>query len=564
MADPIFQPVERWLNRDEFSIRREIIPNTTARGSPVSQPKFLPSVFEDAHSWPLQWGGPEVEKARFYAHKQFNAGAQKRMENAGRRLAEMARKEGARVRATVAVTKYKERNLLERVTYKFEGVTKANVIEPLGEITIVQDLSQEQRTAIVEGQLVPQRGGSDVLEYSFKGRTVKIDPTKMIKISPDDVFASLDSRLADFIHGLKKGPLAHGPKAPAGGQGGETKPASPTRQEQAASRQLGGARTAEAPRLTGNKATDTRMLGGGRPAPAQRAATRPIPPSPTPRAPDPATIVSSTPPRQASPAEVRALEKDLASGETEVVNIGNKTARVTVKEIGAIFKTGVKAAARTLLPSIIGLLEQKIIESKVASGVERGINQLYTQYPQVRQILDEKASVRAAYQKAKSNLDTNGKVWQAQIERATTYGSKTWDEAHNAIIDNVSAIGWYYQTVMDRNHKLNVMINELGRLGNEIDAYSSGLVRIANEMEGKVLLTLRVIGGYPFALELFGWAQFMRQMADNVGSYQAVRSEIERGYTDAFEAGTKLEIELSDLIDRWNTVLANAEQAAGI
>jgi len=44
---------------------------------------------------------------------------------------------------TVAVTRYKERNLLERATYKFEAVFKAGntyKIEPLGEISIHQGL----------------------------------------------------------------------------------------------------------------------------------------------------------------------------------------------------------------------------------------------------------------------------------------------------------------------------------------------------------------------------------------------------------------------------------------
>src|SRR5215210_6299308 len=134
MPENPFDPREGWLNRDEFSVRREIIPVTTERAS-HSQPKNLPPVFEDAHPWPLQWGGQEIKQGRFYAHKKFNAGVQKRVENAGARLAQTAKDQGARIRGTVAVTRYKEHNLLERATFKFEAVFKIGndyKIAPLG------------------------------------------------------------------------------------------------------------------------------------------------------------------------------------------------------------------------------------------------------------------------------------------------------------------------------------------------------------------------------------------------------------------------------------------------
>ncbi len=152
-------------------------------------------------------------EGRFYAHDRFNNSAQRIAEGAGKRLAETARAQGARIRCTVAVTRYKELNLLERATYKFEAVFKIGdhyKIAPLGEFTLVQDLSQEQRTALVRGTPLSS-GGSGVMEYrldvklggKLESKVVKIDPDKLVKIPHGDVFASLESKLADFIEGLR-------------------------------------------------------------------------------------------------------------------------------------------------------------------------------------------------------------------------------------------------------------------------------------------------------------------------------------------------------------------------
>ena len=202
--DDPFTPIAGYLDetRDQFSVRREIIPDLTKRGSPPPQAKHLPSIFEDAHPWPLQWGGTEIKKGRFFATKDFNAGAQKSLENAGVRLAEFANEHNVRIRATASVTRYKERNLLERATYKFEAVSSQGKVEPLGEVTVTQSLTQKQRTALVEGTLI-SRPDEAVLEYRLKGELVRIDTKKLVVISSDDVFASSEERLGDFIVGLE-------------------------------------------------------------------------------------------------------------------------------------------------------------------------------------------------------------------------------------------------------------------------------------------------------------------------------------------------------------------------
>jgi hypothetical protein len=270
-ADP-FLPEERWLNRDEFSVRRRIIPTTTPRLPAPIQPRNLPSICEGAHPWPLQWGGKDIREGHFYAHKIINAGAQKRLENAGLRLAETARAQGAEIRCTATVTRYKQANLLERATYKFEAVFKVGDPQPLGEITIAQNLSFEQRRALVEGTLISDAITADtVLEYRWNGKVVKIDPKKLFRISTSDVFASL-TKLGDFVHGLKR--TSRERRTPRGRQ---IQKAERARIAQADKEASARATPPDSPHLTKNNGVEGRSVESGRPTATQRGTGRRIP-----------------------------------------------------------------------------------------------------------------------------------------------------------------------------------------------------------------------------------------------------------------------------------------------
>jgi hypothetical protein len=72
--------------RHTFRVTRKVTAITTrrARRRHPKHPNLQPR-FHGAHSWPLQWGGPEVEEAHFNAHERVNTSIQRRAENAIRR-----------------------------------------------------------------------------------------------------------------------------------------------------------------------------------------------------------------------------------------------------------------------------------------------------------------------------------------------------------------------------------------------------------------------------------------------------------------------------------------------
>ena len=150
---------------------REIIPKTTARGSPPAQPKNVPQYSKTRI--PGHCSGAERRFGRDHsdAHKYLMPGTNSLPRRKGSRTrasgSPRLRMNRCAIRATVAVTRYnKESNLLERATYKFEAVAKIGneyQIKPLGEISIPK---LERRPAESARQwytdIVPQGQGAGV------------------------------------------------------------------------------------------------------------------------------------------------------------------------------------------------------------------------------------------------------------------------------------------------------------------------------------------------------------------------------------------------------------------
>jgi hypothetical protein len=514
MPDP-FASDERWLSRDEFSVRREIVPQTTPRGSPPPKAKFLPSIFEDAHPWPLQWGGKEITEGRFFAHKDFNAGVQKRMENAGVRLAETAKQQGVRIRCTVAVTRYKERNLLERVLFLFEAgfeVSKGQwTFEPLGEITAVQDLTQEQRVALVEGTPMSPPGAA-ALEYKLKGKTVTIDPKRIAKVPTDDVFASLDRKLGDFITGLKR--TTKEPKTPRGKQIEKAEKAAIREADKESLARTSA--TGRDPQLTGDKGTAARGVEGGKPLRTERATARPTP--------SPSTTTTTTPSGTNKPAatlqdrinaasrtqptaeQVEALERALSNGETEVASTGGNRIRVTVKQVAkkgaGVAKGGIRAVAG-LLPQIAGVIVQHEVDSYVSAGVERGIKWIQANYPNPEDVAPDHPTTRVNALAARKELEAKGSLWRAQAAPGAKYGIQARGDAIKSIEKNLHAVDQYNNYLVERLTKISAKHDQLYPVWDEVDRHQQAVYTLANELENKVELAAMLPGGYNFALELF-------------------------------------------------------------
>jgi hypothetical protein len=571
MPENPFDPQERWLNRNEFSVRREITPVTTPRGS-HSQPGNLPSVFEDAHPWPLQWGGPEIKQGRFYAHKKFNSGVQKRVENAGARLAQIAKNQGARIRGTVAVTRYIEHNLLERATFKFEAVFKIGndyKIEPLGEITILQDFTPEQRTAFVKGTAIPSKD-VDVLHYQLGTKVVDIDPVKAIKIPPGDVFASLEGKLGDVIHGLKtqtkEGKTATGKQIEKA-----EKDAIIKADKKAAANTT--ALPAKSPRATDNKGISDHHVADGRPTQVERATTAVPTASGLPSS---STVqekldnfVSRKPP---SAEQVKILEASLNKGMTNVTDVGGNRIKVTVKK-GSLMAVKASKVANNPVVGVLSLIDDRIpdldpnsliqgaVQKYVTAGIQRGLQWLDNDYPPVENLLKAEAKARENYDKAKAELNDQESNWKRFLKLLPPT-DKIWQFANKKVTLYLDVLDIYWGLIESRNMRL-AATKELAPLPDHIQTYVSILAKLASELEDKAGIALMIPHGYYFGLELFRYSQFVWNLVKQVSALGSAIGFRESEYKGAIEKGITLQREIKALSDKWEGVLATAQEAAG-
>ena len=148
---------EGWLDRDQFTVRRKVL---LSKGTRKATPKnyklwaILKKLdFEGAHIWPLNWGGREVDQM-FWALPAVNNSIQKRAENATKRFAERLKGTGIDLYVTATAKKYGQLQLFERITYKYELVAADGRILDLGKVEIRQELSVQQRLALVDGKPV--------------------------------------------------------------------------------------------------------------------------------------------------------------------------------------------------------------------------------------------------------------------------------------------------------------------------------------------------------------------------------------------------------------------------
>ena len=156
MARDPLRTFEGWVSRDNFAVRREVIPITTERRTRPPRNRLLKALeFQGAHVWPLKWGGAEVPRV-FYAHgPTVNLSLQALVENAMLRLAKLAGPHGVRIFVTADAWRYTEQlDLLERITYRVEAVTPDLVAHDLGEVTVFQNLTLAQRRALVAGERI--------------------------------------------------------------------------------------------------------------------------------------------------------------------------------------------------------------------------------------------------------------------------------------------------------------------------------------------------------------------------------------------------------------------------
>ena len=548
----------------------------TAERGAHSQSKFLPEVFEDAHPWPLQWGGTEVKEGRFYAVKPFNAGAQKRIENAGRRLAEVARHEGASIRGTVAVTRYQQRNLLERATYKFEAVIKVGdeyKIAPLGEITLTQDLSPEQRRALVEGKLISD-GKARVLEYRLDNRVIRIDTEKAPRIPSGDVFVASESRLADFIHGLKKSTPE--PKTAQGKQIQKDERAAIVNADKESKDRTAAkpaAKPAAAPQATDNKSTEARTMTQGRPTQAERAAPRP----PQAASPSPAPAAAKFKPASPSPIapnaeQVKQLEKSLSNGMTRVVDAGGNHVKVILKKgalvgVGAVKGYNQVSGVLQMLDERIPVLDpstlmQNAIEKRVSGGIEEAFKWLNTNYPPVQNFLKREEKARESSIKASEMLAAGEPVWRTVLSHPLVYPSNT-RVAIDAVMKQLTALYDYGRLIDVRIRKL-APTKELALLETQLDQYVSALRNLASELEDKAELALMLPFGYYFGIELLGWSFFVQNISGTISSLSGALYQRQYDYQEAVDKGIKVQEEIKAVLNRWDPLIVSAQQALGI
>jgi hypothetical protein len=203
--DPL-RTFETRPSSDNFAVRREVVPVKTERVTSPPPNRHLKKLgFQGAHIWPLNWGGPELKRV-FYAHgPTVNLSIQKRVENAIGRLTRMANRHGIRIFVTADAWRYRERDLLERITYRIEAVTPDLVAHDLGEITVHQNLSQQQRTDLVEGRDITIRRERIV---SFEGRA---------RTSRQQLVAVIDWLRRTTVRGPRRGRHLAQPDGGAGG-----------------------------------------------------------------------------------------------------------------------------------------------------------------------------------------------------------------------------------------------------------------------------------------------------------------------------------------------------------
>ena len=589
MANP-FDPDERWLNPNEYSVRRELINQTTERGPRPARDTTLPSIFEDAHPWALQWGGTEVWEGRFYATKDFNAGAQKIMENAGKRLTAAAGREGMKIRATVAVTRRSGNNLnlVERATYKFEVAKKVGTewkFESLGEITLLQSFDKDQMTALEKGTLKSSPTAT-VLEYSVNGKAVTIDTKKVVRIPTEDVFVSIESKLAGFIEGVKRST----PQKQTT-QGKEIKKA-----EKEAIRKAdeeSAARThvpdPEPNRLTDNKAKENTGVKGGRPTDAERATTHTPPPASTP--PQSTKDRLSTASREApSSSQLTTLETELSRGRMEVSRTSGNGVKVVFKTVGKAGRTLVGKGIGAIrsynqVASVLQLLDDRIpvldpnvliekeLSSQVAEGVQRGVKWLNKTYPPLDDLFpaDQKLGMEyenaeIAYQTAREQLEEgNGRIWEAALKAGKASGGWArdhWDIAHKKVLECIKDMDSFSDKITERSGILAGKVNELDWFESEIEPYRSALYQVSQELEHLADLALRIPGGYSFGLGLFQWSQFVYGLGGQVGGLTNAISDIRSTYNKDIEKGGKVQDDISALIKKWGTIVATADSAA--
>jgi hypothetical protein len=459
-------------------------------------------------------------------------------------------------------------NLLERATYKFEAVSsqgKAWRIEPLGEVTVTQSLTQKQRTALVEGTLV-SRPGEAVLEYRLKGEVVRIDTGKLVAISSDDLFASLEKRLGGFVVGLEAETTE--PKSPRAKEAAKAEQAAIIEADKKSAK-----RTAVPPvdesKVANQRATENRGVAGGRVAAEERAITRPALATTQPAAllPNQAELESrlnSVSRRAPTADEVETLERNLSRGETEVASAGRgEGMRVSMKPSNSIVGTGAMAAAG-FLPAITGALVQGAISSKVTSAIENGTRWIDSHYPPAQTYLKEEEKLRKKALEAKDALETSGSVWERMLARGMPIGKQGYDRAHEYVQMHLQALEAYDRRIYSRNSILAGKRNELDRLLNEVNVYVAALYKLAQELEDKVVLACSLPAGYYFGLELLGWSQYVHGVAGRMSPLLAAMEARESDYSKAMDDGTKRRDEMDIIDDHWVAIMMKAVQSAGL
>ncbi len=350
---------ERYLDRDTFTVRRPILTTTTPRNS--KHHTHLPKIFEGAHPWPLQWGGPEVREAHWFAHDVVNNGFQNRLERAGRRFAERLKGTDYQLYATTVATCYPERSLLKEYIVRFEAVDKAGNVTPLGEVSVEQSLTLAQRRALVEGEVVQgQHGGRMVIRHG--GKTVTIDPDpvskRMVVIPNPEMFGDVGYRVNELARGFqrKSGEAKSKPAA---------KPAAPPRPAPAAvnaapapnppASTVPTSRTGVEGRALGNTtaAAANRGSTAATPAPTQTTGSTPVTVQPSKPAPaQPALNPSSVKIEVTAPlANALARQQALAGGAMELYSR-------QLANMRAAASADAEAAVLQLQPAVDRLREQ--------------------------------------------------------------------------------------------------------------------------------------------------------------------------------------------------------------
>jgi hypothetical protein len=613
MADNPFRlTVSENAAMGEITVTGGIDPKTkVARTYRETRPATLPNIFEDSHPWPIAWGGgKEVTQGRLFSAKDFNAGAMARAEKAGARLAEAYAEQGARIRATVAVSRYPEGELklMNTAIYSFEvGRLEKGVwrFESLAEVSITQSLSDTQRLALSKGTPL-SKPGETVLRYRLDGEVIEINTRKLAKVS-GDAFGDIEALVGGAGKGWQrstpdrrsarardsankeKGAIRQADKEskertavpePTEAEVAEMRRTAPktaterqremraaaeaqTAKQAAAQQQRTPSPTAQERGVAGSGATQAdRGLGDARVGSAERGVAPPPPPAAT--QPSSAEIerrLASASRRAPTAAESEQLEKALsATGKTEVEAEAAGLALKIKRGEGIVAKG--KMAGVAALPIVGDLVSQHLLEVQTSRSIERGTAWIEANYPQVGGMVDADQALENKADEAVQRLADNESVWGRML--APGMPTNVAADAHARVEANLGVLHAYWNRLNQRDIRLGRARNELDVEKREVDVYISALYRLGQELEDKVLLCLVLPAGHAFGLELFQWAEFTRGIAQRVGALSGGLSQRESEYAAQMDADSQQMDVMGDVIDHWRGLMAGSEQAAGI